>query len=104
MPQMSKGRDWERDNIPDDVAFNDYADPSFPWIRVIFGERPKLSGRDKYLYVLRANGKSAKIQSHRVAWYDASIPGAWPHRQRPIAYVVVDASFSPIERVKGTRP
>lgn len=95
---MTRYKEWEVDYVSDDMAFLDHAEPGFPWIRVVFGEKPNLPRGTKYVYVLRAHGKTTKMQADRVAWYIAG-PRSYPRRARPIAYIVVDADFEINETV-----
>ena len=51
--------------VPDDEAFRWYADPTFPWVHLIYGIAPKLPPRT-WVYVLQADGRTSKRQSKAV--------------------------------------
>lgn len=93
-PISGRGAPYTTDN----EAFQDHAEASFPWIRVVFGEVPDIP-RTAWVYYLQANGKCFKKPMPDVTWYRG--PPRWrkPAHTRPIAYIIVNKDFEMNETV-----
>lgn len=86
MRTAAKKPRWQND----DTAFEDAADPNFPWIRVTFGEKPAIP-YGVWVYYLQANGRTRLMKDFQVPWFE--IYTKQPGKLRPIAYILTDRHF-----------